>query len=337
VDYLEHYFQVESQALDLDLDTNKAAEMNRIKAQILLLNQLNNYGYTPQTQLSTLMVDLQRRESELLDLFRASDGETAQDLRERLTVLAEAMEQIEGLEVYQIVLSDSVFRAQQKLAASIDAASQAYLTSSNGRERLMTREVLNSMRISERWLGRFYKPDERDMTLSELEAELTSGLTSDSSAEQIAQLAELKSIKANLDEAVKARLETDFENFKTNLQKQAKQVSDPDEKRMIEQRIKALQFEDFVDQVTVGKAEMFESLLADLTIKIDTNLFLYADIPLSEYPEPLLFEWDLGDGEKRFGQNVNHEYFEAGFYRVVLTMYDGVTSEQDLFTIRVIE
>ena len=337
VDYLKHYRLVEAQALSIGLEDQKPAKLALIDSQIQLLTRLNNVGYTPQTTLATMLIDLQRREEQLLTLFRDASGTQADDLKNRLLVIAEAVERLEGLAVYQIPKTDTVFRATQKLEAAIKLTSKAFIEADTEVEKVVATQTLNQMRISQQWLNRFYNADKRDTTIGELEFKLRTAIEESNAPQDVADLVAFQSLKINLNAAIAAQVKTDFDNFKINLEKQAKQVNDEDEKRMIENRIKELNYDNFTDQVTLAKAEMFQSLLADLTIKANSNLFLYADIPLTQYEEPLLFEWDLGDGEKRFGQNVSHEYFEPGFYRVVLTMFDGVTSEQDLFTIKVIE
>jgi len=337
IEYLKHYRFVESNALSLGVEDEKAAKLALIDSQIKLLTSLNSFGYTPQTRLSNMLIDLERREGELLTLFRESDGAKATEIKERLVVIAEAMDQINGLEQYQINKNDTVFKATQKLEVAIESASAAYLEAKTETARIVALQTLNDMRVSERWLNRFYNADKRDTTIAELENDLRAKITSGGGGNAVNDLVAMQSIKANLDLAIAARVESDFENFKLNLQKQAAQVSDPVEKAAIESRIKSLNYEDLVDDITLAKAQMFEEMLADMRIKVDTNLFLYADVPLTQYAEPLLFEWDLGDGEKRFGQNISHEYYEPGFYRVVMTMFDGVTSQQDLFTIKVSE
>ncbi|NCQ55286.1 PKD domain-containing protein [Candidatus Parcubacteria bacterium] len=337
IEYLKHYRFVESNALSLGVEDEKPAKLALIDSQIKLLTSLNSFGYTPQTRLSNMLIDLERREGELLTLFRESDGAKATEIKERLVVIAEAMDQINGLEQYQINKNDTVFKATQKLEVAIESASAAYLEAKTETARIVALQTLNDMRVSERWLNRFYNADKRDTTIAELENDLRAKITSGGGGNAVNDLVAMQSIKANLDLAIAARVESDFENFKLNLQKQAAQVSDPVEKAAIESRIKSLNYEDLVDDITLAKAQMFEEMLADMRIKVDTNLFLYADVPLTQYAEPLLFEWDLGDGEKRFGQNISHEYYEPGFYRVVMTMFDGVTSQQDLFTIKVSE
>lgn len=331
VSYLEHFKAVKT------ANKESKTEIDRVQAQIDLLNRLNTYGYTPQTQLSTLMVDLQRREGELLEEYRVATGEKAEGLKTRLLVLSEAMEQLAGLSDYDIAMSDSVFRANQKLDQAVENASLLFISARTEVERALITETLETLRVSQRWLGRFYKEDARNMTLGELEASLKAALDNESTEQDVADIAEIQSIKANLNKAIAAQFQTDFDNFKANLAKQAKSVNDPGEKAALEARIKALEADAFTEEMTLDQADAFESLMADMTIKVNTNLFLYADIPLTEYPQPLLFKWELGDGETRFGQNVNHEFFEPGFYRVVLTMFDGVTSDQDLFTIKVVE
>lgn len=337
VDYLKHYREVESQTLSIGVEDKKPAKLALIDSQIKLLKELNNFGYTPQTTLATMLIDLERRENQLLALFRDSTGTEADALKKRLLVIAEAVDQLEGLADYQIPKTETVYRATQKLEAAIDITAKAFIEADTETEKIVATQTLNEMRISQRWLNRFYNDDKRDTTIGELEQTLRTAIAADSDPKTIADLVAFQSLKINLNAAIAAQVKTDFDNFKLNLQKQVKQMNDEDEKIKIENRIKSLNYENFADQVTLAKAEMFQSLLADLTIKANSNLFLYADIPLTQYEEPLLFEWNLGDGEKRFGQNVGHEYFEPGFYRVVLTMFDGVTSEQDLFTIKVIE
>ena len=331
VSYLEHYKAVKT------ANEESKTEIDRVQAQLDLLNRLNTYGYTLQTQLSTLMVDLQRREGELLEEYRVATGDKAEGLKTRLLVLSEAMDQLTALGDYGVSMNDSVFRANQKLEQAIENASLVFISARTEVERALITETLDSLRISQRWLGRFYKEDERNVTLGELEASLKAALDNESTEQDVADIAEIQSIKANLNKAIAAQFQTDFDNFKANLTKQAKSVNDPEEKAALEARIKALEADAFTEEVTLDQVDAFESLMADMTIKVDSNLFLYADIPLAEYPQPLLFEWELGDGETRFGQNVNHEFFEPGFYRVVLTMFDGVTSDQDLFTIKVVE
>jgi hypothetical protein len=284
-----------------------------------------------------MLVDLERREDQLLALFREESGEKADALKERLVVIGDAMDQLVGLEEYQINKTETVYRATQKLEAAINLMAQSFIAATTETEKVVATQTLNEMRVSQQWLNRFYNDDKRDTTIGELEDTLRKTVEAGNDPAAVADLVAFQSLKINLNSAIAAQLKADFDNFKLNLQKQAKQVSDEDEKLAIENRIKSLNYEDYADQITLAKAEMFQSLLADLTIRANSNLFLYADMPLTQFEEPLLFEWDLGDGEKRFGQNVGHEYFEPGFYRVVLTMFDGVTSEQDLFTIKVIE
>ncbi len=337
IDYLEHYREVESRGLNIGVVDEKPEKLALIESQIKLLKKLNNFGYTPQTTLATVLVDLQRRENELLVIFRDSTGTAAEALKNRLLVIGEAVDQLEGLADYQIFKTETVYRATQKLEAAIDITAKTFIEATTETEKVIAMKTLNEMRVSQRWLNRFYNDDKRDTTIGELEQKLKTLIEKNGDTKAVADLVALQSLKVNLNAAIAAQIKTDFDSFKLNLQKQVKQVNNEDEKIALENRIKSLKYESFADQATLEKAGMFQSLLADFTIKANSNLFLYADIPLTEYEEPLLFEWDLGDGEKRFGQNVVHEYFEPGFYRVVLTMFDGVTSEQDLFTINVIE
>lgn len=334
VDYLKHYRGAEARK---KTSAQVSQNLNIIDGQLALLRRLDNSGYTPQTKLSALLLDLERREAELLADYRnAKDPRETQALKTKLVVLGEAKDQLSSLDRYGVAASDTVFVAAGKLESARARATEAYLGAATTTEQVIVTQALESLEKSTRWLGRFYNPERRETTIGDLELDLRQSATKTDKVQFVSDLEALQSVKSSLKKAIESQVSTDFENFKTNLKKQARQVNDETEKAAIEARIEALTYEDFAAGVSVENTEVFEALLADLTISTNTNLFLYADTPLSEHDQPLLFEWNMGDGETRFGQNVNHEYYEPGFYRVALTMSDGVTSQQDLFTIRVL-
>jgi|GEM_PF-5161702 len=330
LDYLEHYKGA--------LANKKESEtLKKVNEHLALLRRLDNSGYTPQTKLSALLLDLERREKELLTDYRNTEdaGELA-SLKNKLIILGEARDQLSSLERYGVELNDSAFTATEKLQAADFTAKEAYLNAASEAEKIVATQAIGQLEKSEKWLSRFYNPERRAATIASLERDLLAHATGGNHGQTAEDLAELKILKLTLKDAIESQIQADFENFKTNLKRQALQVNDEAEKAALEERIEALSYQDFAAGISSENTDFFGALLADLTITTNTNLFLYADTPLDEVGQPLLFEWNMGDGENRFGQNVEHAYYEPGFYRVVLTVSDGVTSRQDLFTIRVL-
>lgn len=69
-------------------------------------------------------------------------------------------------------------------------------------------------------------------------------------------------------------------------------------------------------------------------IGLGGTLFLQAKAP-EGILAPLSFEWDLGNGQKMSGQNIELKYAAPGFYLVTLTISDGLTPVQDSIIIQV--
>ncbi len=68
----------------------------------------------------------------------------------------------------------------------------------------------------------------------------------------------------------------------------------------------------------------------------NTNFFFYAKL-LAKTMKAILFEWELGDGRKKMGQNARARYPEPGIYEVKLRVSDGLTEATDSITIKIIE
>lgn len=69
-------------------------------------------------------------------------------------------------------------------------------------------------------------------------------------------------------------------------------------------------------------------------IQPGSTLFLQAKAP-ENLLAPLSFEWDLGNGQKIWGQNKEIQYATPGFYLLTLTISDGLTPVQDSIIIQV--
>lgn len=69
-------------------------------------------------------------------------------------------------------------------------------------------------------------------------------------------------------------------------------------------------------------------------IQFGSTLFLQAKAP-ENVLAPLSFEWDLGNGQKVWGQNIEIQYPSPGFYLLTLTISDGLTPVQDSIIIQV--
>ena len=53
--------------------------------------------------------------------------------------------------------------------------------------------------------------------------------------------------------------------------------------------------------------------------------------------DPLTYNWVFGDGDTDTGIRVHHAYQELGDYRAVLTVSDGYLTDEDIFTVHIIE
>lgn len=307
----------------------------QVKAAATWLRGWHKAGYGPQVQLSKLLLDLQRREKTLLADYRAQVDEADKEvLRAKLVVLEAAYEQLSALSQYEVQPNDSLYQAQQKLEQALRQGYQNYERAEINTVRAAIRQTLELLVQRQSWLQRFYRPQRRAQTLADLEMTLTRAAQG---AEAEVDLAAFAALGPLVTQGVETQLQTDFENFKMSLKRQTQTLVDSVEKAELEAEIDGLNYQDFATGSVTANLDLFATLLSDLTLKVHTNLFLYADVELENSSQAVLFEWDFGDGEKRFGQHVSHAYHEPGFYRVALTVSDGVTSVQDLFTIRVID
>lgn len=75
---------------------------------------------------------------------------------------------------------------------------------------------------------------------------------------------------------------------------------------------------------------------ANLVGTPNTRFFFYGKAP-EQFKRALFFEWDLGNGIRRPGQNISIRYRTPGFYRVTLNVSDGLTTVTDSLTIKVVE
>lgn len=70
----------------------------------------------------------------------------------------------------------------------------------------------------------------------------------------------------------------------------------------------------------------------DITIAVNEVVYLDASLSRDNDGKIILYQWDLGDGQKAEGINVAHKYSQPGNYKVTLTVKDNSGTNSDLHT-----
>ena len=147
---------------------------------------------------------------------------------------------------------------------------------------------------------------------------------------------------------------------KNTLQAQLQETENPEERAKIEEEIAVLET-DILTNMSEEKSYCYEQLEAaetpeeqvfweeviqdldeqeelvgdyDIAGTTRTEFFLYGQVP-SSAAQAMFFEWDMGNAQTRFGQNVALRYGAPGFYTATMNVSDGLTSQSDSIIIKV--
>ncbi len=124
--------------------------------------------------------------------------------------------------------------------------------------------------------------------------------------------------------AERARLEQELAN-----------ETDPEKRAKLQAQIAALDNKiERLDRQIERLGKILEMAEVDFEATTKTTLFFYARFR-TEMNQALLFEWDLGDGRKKLGQNIFFRYPDPGVYEVELTVSGGITTLSDMLVIRI--
>ncbi len=159
--------------------------------------------------------------------------------------------------------------------------------------------------------------------------------------QQVAQRAELREKQAEVLEGFCETYQNRLVWEKNQLVDQLKAAETTDEKVRIADEIKQLNVR--INQA-VGDTDTclrLAGLSPDMKFipyvtiwgHTGSNIFLYGTAP--ETDAALGFEWDMGNGIKKVGQNIVHRYTIPGYYRVEYSVTDGVRTARDIVIVEV--